>query len=64
LQAIRDHFPPGEEWLWKRCNKVLDPKLSITILNLQEGQPDNPAMDTHCMINLNTQQIHDKFQDM
>jgi hypothetical protein len=33
-------------------------------LNLQEGQPDNPAMDTHFMINLNTQQIHDKFQDM
>jgi hypothetical protein len=64
LQAIRDHFPPGSEWLWKRCNKVLDPELSITILNLQEGQPDNPAMDTHFMINLNTQQIHDKFQDM
>jgi hypothetical protein len=26
--------------------------------------PDNPVMDTHFMINLNTQQIHDKFQDM
>ena len=51
-------------WLWKRCNKVLDPQLSIIILNLQEGQPDNPAMDTHFMINLNMQQIHDKFQDM
>jgi hypothetical protein len=25
---------------------------------------DNPVMDTHFMINLNMQQIHDKFQDM
>jgi hypothetical protein len=25
LQAIRDCFPPGSEWLWKRCNEVLDP---------------------------------------
>jgi hypothetical protein len=64
LQAIRDCSPPGSEWFWKRCNEVLDPELSIIILNLQEGQPDNPAMDTHFMINLNTQQIHDKFQDM
>jgi len=25
LQAVRDGFPPGSEWLWKRCNEVLDP---------------------------------------
>ena len=30
---------------------------SIVILNLREGQPDNPAMDTHFMINMNTQQV-------
>ena len=23
LQAIRDCFPPGSEWLWNRCNEVL-----------------------------------------
>jgi len=40
------------------------PEPSIVILNLQEGQPDNPVMDTHFMINLNTQQIHDKFLDV
>jgi hypothetical protein len=34
-------------------------------LNIREGQPDNPAMGkAHFMINLNTQQIHDKFLDM
>jgi hypothetical protein len=37
---------------------------SVVILNLREGQPDNPAMDTHFMINLNTQRIHDKFKDV
>jgi hypothetical protein len=42
----------------------LETEQSIIIWNPQEGQPDNPAMDTHFMINLNTQQIHDKFQDM
>jgi hypothetical protein len=31
---------------------------------IYQGLPDNPAMDTHFMINLNMQQIHDKFQDM
>jgi hypothetical protein len=25
LQAVRDRFPTGSEWLWKRCNEVLDP---------------------------------------
>lgn len=38
-------------------------KPSIVILNLREGQPDCPAIDTHFMINLNTFRIHDKFQD-
>lgn len=32
-------------------------------MNLREGQPDNPAKDTHFMINLNTFWIHDKFKD-
>jgi hypothetical protein len=36
---------------------------SIVILNFREGQPDHPAMDTHFMINMNTQRIHDKFKD-
>ena len=36
---------------------------SIVILNLREGQPDNPAVDTHFMININTKRIHDKFTD-
>jgi hypothetical protein len=36
---------------------------SIVILNLGEGQPNQPAMDTHFMINLNTLRIHDKFKD-
>ena len=26
LQAVRDRFPPGSEWLWKRCNEALDPR--------------------------------------
>src|ERR1700729_416830 len=38
-------------WLWKRCNEVLDPQLSIVILNLQET-----LQWTHFMINLNMQQ--------
>jgi len=25
LQAVKDRFPPGSEWLWKRCNEVLYP---------------------------------------
>jgi hypothetical protein len=25
LQAVKDRFPPGSEWLWKRCNEALDP---------------------------------------
>jgi hypothetical protein len=25
LQAVRDRFPLGSEWLWKKCNEVLDP---------------------------------------
>ena len=29
---------------------------NIVILNLQEEQPDHPAMDTHFMVNLNTHQ--------
>jgi len=37
---------------------------SIVILNLREGEPDYPAMNTHFMINLNTQRIHDKFRDV
>jgi len=36
---------------------------SIVILNLREGEPDQPAMNTHFMINLNTMRVHDKFQD-
>jgi hypothetical protein len=38
-------------------------KSSIVILNLREGQPDNPAVDAHFMININTKRIHDKFTD-
>ena len=26
LQAVRDRFPPGSEWLWQRCNEALDPR--------------------------------------
>ncbi|KAG1896755.1 uncharacterized protein F5891DRAFT_575353 [Suillus fuscotomentosus] len=36
---------------------------SIVILNLREGEPHQPAMDPHFMINLNTMRVHDKFQD-
>ncbi|KAG2144408.1 uncharacterized protein EDB93DRAFT_1087715, partial [Suillus bovinus] len=36
---------------------------SIVILNLREGQPDQPEMDTHFTINFNTMRFHDKFQD-
>ncbi|KAG1881006.1 hypothetical protein F4604DRAFT_1578369, partial [Suillus subluteus] len=36
---------------------------SIVILNLREGEPDQPTMNTHFMINLNTMRVHDKFQD-
>lgn len=25
LQAVKDRFPPGSEWLWRRCNEILDP---------------------------------------
>ncbi|KAH7920976.1 hypothetical protein BV22DRAFT_1097271 [Leucogyrophana mollusca] len=36
---------------------------SIVIINLREGRPDQPGMDTRFMINLNTMRVHDKFQD-
>ncbi|KAG1769926.1 hypothetical protein EV702DRAFT_1011778 [Suillus placidus] len=36
---------------------------SIVILNLREGESDEPIMNTHFMINLNTMRVHDKFQD-
>jgi hypothetical protein len=36
---------------------------SIVILKFREGQSDSPAMDTHFMINLNTNRIHDKFKN-
>ncbi|KAF9463612.1 hypothetical protein BDZ94DRAFT_1321749 [Collybia nuda] len=36
---------------------------SVIILNLREGLPDHPSMNTHFMINLNTCRIHDKFKD-
>lgn len=25
LQTVKDRFPPGSDWLWRRCNEVLDP---------------------------------------
>jgi hypothetical protein len=37
---------------------------SIIILNLREGLPSSPSMQTHFMINLNTSIIHDKFKDV
>ena len=30
LQSAKDRFPPGSEWLWKRCNEVLDPPDNYT----------------------------------
>ncbi|KAG0701787.1 hypothetical protein DFH29DRAFT_925377 [Suillus ampliporus] len=36
---------------------------SIVILNLREGEADDPIMSTHFMINLNTMRVHDKFMN-
>jgi hypothetical protein len=39
------------------------PQPSIVILNLREGLAEDPIMNTHFMINMNTFNIHDKFQN-
>jgi hypothetical protein len=38
LQAVRDRFPTGSEWLWQRCNEVLDSDdpCSIDTMELRE----------------------------
>ncbi|KIM72448.1 hypothetical protein PILCRDRAFT_16126 [Piloderma croceum F 1598] len=48
LQAIRDHFQPGSEWLWKRCDKVLDPDDPCSIdmeLHKQAMRAEDAARD-------------------
>jgi hypothetical protein len=57
-----DHWWHSPSLSYQSDCGALEPR--IIILNLREGQPDNPAMDTHFMINMNTQRIHDKFKDV
>jgi hypothetical protein len=74
MKTIYRNFDPAHEpvdidhwWHSPSLSYQVEPgasEPSIVILNLREGQPDNPVMDTHFTINLNTQRIHDKFQDM
>jgi hypothetical protein len=59
--AVIDHWWHSPSLSYQVEQGASEP--SIVILNLREGQPDNPAMDTHFMINMITQQIHNKFKD-
>ncbi|KII88165.1 hypothetical protein PLICRDRAFT_41303 [Plicaturopsis crispa FD-325 SS-3] len=61
VPAAIDHW-----WFSPSISYQVDPaslEPSIVIINLREGQPDQPAMDNHFMINLNTKRVHDKFKD-
>ena len=60
--ATMDHWWHSPSLSYQVDQGATEP--SIVILNLREGEPDYPAMNTHFMINLNTQRIHDKFRDV
>ncbi|KIM86336.1 hypothetical protein PILCRDRAFT_322621 [Piloderma croceum F 1598] len=74
MKTVYRNFDPAHEpvgidhwWHSPSLSYQVEPgasEPSIVILNLREGQPDNPVMETHFMINLNTQRIHDKLQDV
>jgi hypothetical protein len=74
MRVVYQHFDPLHKparidhwWYSPSLSHQVDAvslEPSIIILNLREGQPDYPAMDTHFMINLNTSRIHDKFKDI